>query len=66
MSINLLNRYLSPSEAALLVGITPQAVDRAARRGRLEHVWTPLGRLFPVEAVERYAAERQARLERRS
>jgi predicted site-specific integrase-resolvase len=58
----LLDAYLAPSEAAERIGISVQAVDRAARRGRLEHVWTPLGRIFPIEAVEEYAQEREARL----
>ena len=58
----LFDAQLAPSEAAERIGISVQAVDRAARRGRLEHVWTPLGRIFPSDAVEQYAQEREARL----
>jgi hypothetical protein len=62
MRINTLSEYTSLSGAARRIGVSAQAVDGAARRGRLSYVVTPLGQIFPIEAVEEYAAERETRL----
>jgi hypothetical protein len=62
VTFDLTQEYVSLGEAALNAGVTPAAVALAAREGRIEFVATPLGRLFPLEAVEEYAQEREARL----
>ena len=36
-------------------------VTQLADRGQLDFVWTPLGRLFAAEDVERLARERRSR-----
>jgi excisionase family DNA binding protein len=49
---------LTTSQVARRLDLSRQHTIRLARRGALEHYWTPLGRLFPAEGVERVAAER--------
>lgn len=49
---------LGPSEAARVLGMSPQNVKRLAAEGKLPAELTPLGRLFKRSDVERLAAER--------
>lgn len=46
------NRWISPKEAALRLGRTPDRVRQMARKGQLVIKWTPLGRLVDAESVE--------------
>lgn len=50
--------YLTPTAAARRLGLSVQRLSQIARAGRLPHVSTPLGRLYPVAAVDALAAER--------
>jgi len=50
--------FLSLAEAARLVGCARSTLDVHARRGELDYISTSLGRLFPLEAVEAFKAER--------
>jgi len=36
-------------------------IIRAADAGELDHIRSPLGRLFPIEAVHAWKGEREAR-----
>ena len=49
---------LSPGQAARLLGCSTEYVRKLARTGRLPYTMTPLGRLFPSEAVEELARRR--------
>jgi excisionase family DNA binding protein len=51
-------RWLTPSEAARELGVTPARVRQLIVSGRLVHDRTPLGRLVLASSVERLAAER--------
>jgi excisionase family DNA binding protein len=51
---------LTPGQAARLLNLSPQRVRQMADEGRLPCDRTPLGRLFPAEAVEALARERAA------
>jgi excisionase family DNA binding protein len=52
---------LTTSQAARRLELSREMTIRLAREGKLSHFWTPLGRLYPVEAVERLAKERSER-----
>ena len=54
-------RWISPKEAALRLGRTPDRVRQMARQGKLIVKWTPLGRLFDAESVEAALRERELR-----
>jgi excisionase family DNA binding protein len=54
-------KFLSPAEVARRLAVSVELVRVWLRAGKLRHVRTPLGRLVPVEEVERVAAERRAR-----
>jgi hypothetical protein len=57
--------WLSPSEAAALIGTSGQWVTQLAREGKLDSVRTSLGWLInPVDA-ERLASERLERAEKK-
>jgi excisionase family DNA binding protein len=56
--------WLSPSEAARELGVTPLRVRQLLSEGRLSHVRTSLGRLLDPADVERLRAERQQARER--
>jgi excisionase family DNA binding protein len=52
--------HLTTTQVATLYGVNPKTVVRLAERGELPCIETPLGRLYPVGAVERLALERAA------
>ena len=52
--------FLTPSQAARELGLTPQRVVQLADAGRLDCVRSPLGRLFDRRDVARLVAERRA------
>jgi hypothetical protein len=54
-------RWLTPSQAARELGVTPARVRQLISTGQLPHNWTPLGRLVPAASVAALAAERLAR-----
>ncbi len=51
--------WLSPAQAARLLGITPQWVRKLAQAGQLRAIETPLGWLIDQEDAIRMAVERQ-------
>jgi excisionase family DNA binding protein len=53
-----LGEVLSTAQAARRLGVSEAWVRRLVAAGRLPAVATPLGRLIPAEAVERFARER--------
>jgi hypothetical protein len=55
--------WLSPSEAALSLGISGQYTRKLMRQGKLTHIWTSLGRLIDPSSIEEFRAswERRAR-----
>jgi excisionase family DNA binding protein len=56
-----MRKFLSPAEVARRLAVSVELVRVWLRAGKLRHVRTPLGRLIPVEEVERVAAERRGR-----
>jgi hypothetical protein len=60
-----LNEMLTTSQAATLLGRTPQRVIQLARAGRLAFIETPHGRLFDPASVAALAAERHRERRRR-
>lgn len=56
--------WLTTAQAAERLRLTPVRVRALERAGRLPAAWTPLGRLFSVDVVDRFLAER-GRAERR-
>ncbi len=54
-----IKNFVTPSVAARRLGVSVELVRVWLRTGRLQHTRTPLGRLIPVEEVERLAAQRQ-------
>jgi excisionase family DNA binding protein len=57
---------LSPLQAARRLNLSRERVIQLANTGELKALWTPLGRLFRVEDVERLSAERNARAAERA
>jgi predicted site-specific integrase-resolvase len=57
---------LTPSQAARILGMSPQGVVLLARKGKLPCQTTPLGRLFDANQVEQLANERQLAKEGRA
>jgi len=53
-----IDRYISPKETATLLGVTVVRVHQLAVEGRLPHLSTPIGRLYPREEIEAIAATR--------
>jgi excisionase family DNA binding protein len=51
--------FLTPSEVARRLAVSVELVRVWLRAGKLDHISTPLGRLVPVEEVERMAEERR-------
>jgi hypothetical protein len=51
--------WLSPAQAARLLGVTPERIRQLERAGRVTCVRTALGRLLDPADVERLAAERE-------
>ena len=56
-----MTEYLTPAQAAAVIGVTPKRVIQIANAGRLACIRTPLGRLFVPAEVEAYRAARAAR-----
>ena len=54
-------RWLTPSQAARILDVTPARVRQLIAAGQLACDRTPLGRLVLASSVERLAAERAAR-----
>jgi excisionase family DNA binding protein len=61
MSVVTVPDTLTTSQVARYLGLSRQHTIRLARDGRLPHIDTPLGRLFPRADVERLAEERRER-----
>ena len=53
--------YLSPRQAALMIGVTSERVRQLCNTHRLAHVRTPLGRLISRAVVEDFIAGRADR-----
>lgn len=53
--------WITPSQAARRMKVSAQLVGWLCRKGRLEHVVTPLGRLIDPESVEQLVKERETR-----
>lgn len=58
-------RWLSPSEAARTLGLTPQRVKQIAAAGQLDCKHTALGRLIDSASLDRLVQERKANPPRR-
>jgi hypothetical protein len=56
----LTQRWLGASEAARTLGCSVSWIRILAAQGRLPYTDTPLGKLFSVEDVQRFAVERVA------
>jgi excisionase family DNA binding protein len=56
----LMDNAMSPTQAALALGCSPQTVRRLVESGELAGTMTPLGRLVDRRAVAALVAERQA------
>lgn len=54
------DRYLTPSQAARLLGLSSQRVRQLLDAGTLRAVRTPLGHLVERASVERLVTERRA------
>lgn len=53
------DKVLTPGEAASRLGCTRTNVNTMVRQGRLNPIWTPLGRLYDVKEVARVAKAMQ-------
>lgn len=53
--------YVGASAAARSLGISVRRLKQLRDRGELPVVWTPLGRLYRRDDLERLTAERSAR-----
>lgn len=58
MTTRIEGEWLSPAQAARILGVSSLWVRRLADSGKLTGVRTPLGRLVSAGSVERLAAER--------
>ena len=56
-----LRDYLSPAQAARAIGVSGDCVRKWMRKGRLDFVATPIGRVVPLCEVERVKLERAER-----
>jgi helix-turn-helix protein len=56
-----LDGYVSNKEAATIFKRTPARMQQLAQEGRLPHLNTPIGRLFPRAELEALAAQREAK-----
>ena len=54
-------RWLTPSQAARELGVTPARIRQLLTSGHLPHDPTPLGRLIPAASVAELAAKRRTR-----
>lgn len=57
-----LQSHLTTGDVSHRLGISKVHTVRLAERGTLPFLWTPLGRLFSADVVERVAAERAERV----
>ena len=60
-----LTGFVAPSEAARRLGVSVEQVRVWMKSQRIQSVRTPLGRIIPVQEVERVAAERATAKKRR-
>jgi excisionase family DNA binding protein len=56
-----LTGYQTIRDVSLRFGVSTQYVHKLIKEGRLGYLQTPLGRLIPVEEVERLQKERETR-----
>jgi excisionase family DNA binding protein len=56
-----IDRYISPKETAQLLGVTDVRVGQLAQAGKLPHLNTPIGRLYPRQEIEELADARSRR-----
>lgn len=56
-----LTTWLTPTQAALRLGVSAQSIREYVRKGKLRAVWVGRGRLIDPESVERLAREREER-----
>jgi excisionase family DNA binding protein len=63
MTLATMPEMLTPAQAARKLQVSGEYVRELANSGKLPCTRTPLGRLFRVEDIERFEAERTARLE---
>ena len=54
--------WLTPAQSARVLGVTPMRVRQLMAEGKLEHQWTPLGRILNPDSVERLRSQRTARV----
>lgn len=53
--------WLTPAQAAHILGVTTQRVRQWLAQGKLEHVWTPLGRIIDPHSVGQMKEVRSSR-----
>jgi predicted site-specific integrase-resolvase len=56
--MDLMTGWLTPTQAARVLGITPLRVRQLMKDGKLDYFSTPLGRLVARESVEQRRHER--------
>ena len=54
-----IDNYISPKQTAELLGISDVRVTQLAQAGRLPHLRTAIGRLFPRKEIEQLAVARR-------
>jgi hypothetical protein len=54
--------WYSVSQAAEVLGVTPEAVRLMSLRGDVPYRTTPLGRLYPRRRIDQEAVERRGRI----
>jgi excisionase family DNA binding protein len=54
------NKWMTPTQAARMLGVSPIRVRQLMKDGKLEYTVTPLGRLVDTESVEARRASRVA------
>lgn len=53
--------YITPSQAARRLDLSKSRILQLNNEGRLRAIRTPLGRLFDLEDIERFAREREVK-----
>lgn len=53
-------QWLARSEVARLLGVSGTRIDKMAIERKLPYLETPLGRLYPAEAVDAFKTQRDA------
>lgn len=64
MQLDLMTDYISPTEAARLIGVTYNRVRQLIATGRVVAIESPNGKLVLRTSAEKAAIERSARLAR--